>query len=287
MTRVGAMLMRDLAPEDLPLLAASAAPGLDELWIIEDLNWAGGISQLMAVLDATDNEAAGRPLVGHGIAPAPFRNPAALAMEWATVARLHPGRLVGGIGHGVPGWMRQLGESVSSPLTLLRETIESTREILAGGRVTYEGRYVDLVDVELVFPPKEPIPIVAGVTGPKSLRLSGEVADGTVVAEGFGPDQLVRARTLVDEGRAAVGRDEPHHLSVFTGYYCGDIALLPPPPPDVPDGFAAVGPDPAAVARDLQSIVDAGADSLIVVPFGPDLEQIRLFADEIVPLLTL
>lgn len=287
MTRVGAMLMRDIAPEELAPLAAAAAPGLDELWIIEDLNWAGGISQLMAVLDATDNDIAGRPIVGHGIAPAPFRNPAALAMEWATVARIHPGRLIGGIGHGVPGWMRQLGENVESPLTLLRETIEATTEILAGGRVTYEGRYVDVADVELVFPPKEPVPVAAGVTGPNSLRLSGEVADGTVIAEGFGPNRLLEARALIDEGRAAGERTDPHHLYVFTGYYCGDIGLLPPPPPDVPDGFAAVGPEPAEVAADLQSIIDAGADSLIIVPFGPDLEQIRLFADEIVPLLAL
>lgn len=287
MTRVGAMIMRDIPPEDVAALARGAAPRLDELWVIEDLNWAGGISQLAAVLAATDDDPSGRPLIGHGIAPAPFRNPAALAMEWATVARMYPGRVIGGIGHGVPAWMRQLGERVDSPLTLLRETIESTIQILAGNRVTYAGRHVDITDVELRFPPKEPVPVVAGVTGPNSLRLSGEVADGTVIAEGFGPDRLIEARALIDEGRAAVDRSDPHHLHVFTGYYCGDPKLLPPPPPDVPDGFAAVGPDPASVAGELQSIVDAGADSLIVVPFGPDLEQIRLFADEIVPLLDL
>jgi len=287
MTRLGAMMMRDIAPEDLVALAVAAAPGLDELWIIEDLNFAGGISQLMAILDATDNNAAGRPLLGHGIAPAPFRNPAALAMEWATVARMHPGRVIGGIGHGVPDWMRHVGESVESPLTLLRETIESTTAILAGSRVTYKGRYVDVDGVELVFPPKEPVPVVAGVTGPNSLRLSGEVAGGTVIAEGFGPDQLVEARALIDEGRTRAERTDPHHLYVFTGFYCGDISLLPPPPPDVPDGFAAVAPDPESVAADLQAVIDAGADSLIIVPFGPDLEQIRLFVDEVAPLLSL
>jgi 5,10-methylenetetrahydromethanopterin reductase len=287
MTRVGAMIKRDIAPEHVAPLAAAVAPGLDELWVIEDLNWAGGISQLTAVLNATDSDAAGRPLVGHGIAPAPFRNPAALAMEWASVARMHPGRVIAGVGHGVPSWMHQLGEDVASPLTLLRETIESTREILAGNRVTYEGRYVNLADVELVFAPTEPVPVIAGVTGPKSLRLSGEVADGTVIAEGFDPKQLAAARRSIDEGRAAAGRTDPHHVYVFTGFYCGDVSLIPPAPPDVPDGFAAVGPDPESVAAQLQSLVDAGADSLIVIPFGPDLEQIRRFTDEIVPLLKL
>lgn len=282
MTRVGAVITRTVAPEEVPALAAGAAPGLDELWIIEDLNWAGGISQLMAVLAATDNDACGRPLIGHGIAPAPFRNPAALAMEWATVARLHPGRLIGGIGHGVPAWMQQIGEHVDSPLTLLRETIEATTEILAGDRVDYAGRYTDLADIELVFPPPDPVPVFAGVTGPRSLRLAGEIADGTLLAEGFDPTQLRAARASIEEGRAAAIHRRPHHLAVFTGFYCGDIDLLPS---DVPDGFAVVTSDPAEAAADLQTIIDAGADSLLILPFGPDLQQIRLFVDEIVPRL--
>ena len=206
MTRLGAMIKRDVAPEDVPALAAAAAPGLDELWIIEDLTWAGGISQLAAVLQATDSDAAGRPRVGHGIAPAPFRNPAALAMEWATLARQHPGRVLGGIGHGVPSWMRQLGESVESPLTLLRETIEATQRLLTGATVSYDGRYVKIDDVTLVFPPAEPVPVLAGVTGPRGLHLSGEIADGTVLAEGFSPEQVVGVRATIDEGRAVAER---------------------------------------------------------------------------------
>jgi alkanesulfonate monooxygenase SsuD/methylene tetrahydromethanopterin reductase-like flavin-dependent oxidoreductase (luciferase family) len=106
MTRIGAMLLREIPPEDLQVAARAIAPRLDELWIIEDLNWAGGVSQLAMVLDATDDDTSGRPVIGHGIAPAPFRNPAALAMEWATLDRRFPNRIVGGIGHGVPDWMR-------------------------------------------------------------------------------------------------------------------------------------------------------------------------------------
>ncbi|MDG2026398.1 MAG: hypothetical protein P8J50_04760 [Acidimicrobiales bacterium] len=106
MTRIGAMLLREIPPEDLQVAARAIAPRLDELWIIEDLNWAGGVSQLAMVLDSTDDDTSGRPVIGHGIAPAPFRNPAALAMEWATLDRRFPNRIVGGIGHGVPDWMR-------------------------------------------------------------------------------------------------------------------------------------------------------------------------------------
>jgi 5,10-methylenetetrahydromethanopterin reductase len=285
MTRLGAMLRRDLPPEDLTAIASAAAPGLDELWIVEDLNWLGGIAQMSAVLDATDNDAAGRPVVGHGIAPAPFRNPAALAMEWATLARRHPGRVIGGIGHGLPSWMRQLGESVDSPLTLLRETIEATQQILAGGKVSYRGRYVAVDDVELVFPPTEPISVLAGVTGPRSLELSGEIADGTVLAEGFDPEQIVGVREAIDRGRERAGRTDPHNLTVFVGFYAGDLSELPPPPPDIPDGWAVVGPDNDSVVDDLQAVIDTGVDSLVLIPFGPTEAQLTNFVREIAPRL--
>ncbi len=106
-------------------------------------------------------------------------------MEWATLARRHPGRVIGGIGHGLPSWMRQLGESVDSPLTLLRETIEATQQILAGGKVSYRGRYVAVDDVELVFAPTEPIPVLARVTGHVRWKLSGEILRRHGAGRGF------------------------------------------------------------------------------------------------------
>jgi len=51
----------------------------------------------------------------------PLRNVALTAMEIATLARLFPGRLTAGIGHGVQDWMGQAGAKVESPMTLARE----------------------------------------------------------------------------------------------------------------------------------------------------------------------
>lgn len=285
MARLGAMIMRDIAPEDAGPMAARLAPGLDDLWIVEDLSWAGGISQLGSVLAATDTEAAGRPRVGHGIAPAPFRTPAALAMEWATIDRLHPDRLVAGLGHGLQDWMRQLGEAVDSPLTLLRETIESVQQLLAGGPTNYDGRYISIENVELVFPPPRSIPVMAGVLGPRSLQLSGQVADGTILPEGTGPQALTEIRTRIDEGRSEAGRTDPHEVVVFTGLFFGNPGDLPPPPTSGPPGWAAIGPDAAAVAESMQALIDAGADTVVVVPFGSPEEMTRRFVDEVAPLL--
>lgn len=282
---IGAMILRTIPPRDLIEHSRAIAPGFDELWVVEDLGYAGGISQVAAVLDATSTAAPGL-VVGHGIAPAPFRNPAALAMEWATLAELHPGRLACGIGHGLPSWMAQIGERVDSPLTLLAETITSVQRLLAGERVSMSGRYVSLGGVELLYPPVSPPLVSAGVLGPESLRLSGRLAGGTVLPEGQGPVEIRAARDRIDEGRRDVGRVDPHRLTVFAGFFCGEPAGLGEPNTDAPTGWDAVADDPTEVARRLEELIDAGADSVVLVPFGADpVSQLRLAASEIVPLL--
>jgi 5,10-methylenetetrahydromethanopterin reductase len=277
---VGAMIRREIRPDRVAAYAQRAERGFDELWVVEDLSYAGGISQAATVLAATS------VMVGHGIAPAPFRNPAALAMEWAALASMYPGRLACGIGHGVASWMAQIGEAVPSPLALLGETITAVRSLLAGEVVAVAGRYVTLDSVSLRFPPTQPPPVSAGVVGPKSLHLSGQVADGTILPEGHGPAEVERARQLIDAGRKQVGRSAPHRLTVFAAFYIGDPAAMAPPNPDALSGWEAVATVPSQVARSLQSLVDAGADSVVLVPLGIDHEaQLHLAASAIVPRL--
>ncbi len=263
MTTIGAMIRREIAPELVAPHARDLDGTFDVLWVVEDLPWAGGVSQLTSVLDATD-----RALVGHGIAPTPFRNPVALAMEWATLARLHPGRLVGGLGHGVQDWMRSIGAATDSPLTLLEEQLGAIRALLAGETLTMEGRYVRVDDVRLEFPPTVPIRVHAGVAGPKSLALSGRTADGTILAEGSGPELVERARQLIDEGRKAAGRVDDHQVVVFVGVHLGTADELMAGLDE--SIWTSVHTDPDRVVEDLAAIEAAGADSVVIVPIGRD-----------------
>jgi len=221
--RIGVMYDRDWDPQGLPGFArAVEALGADDLWVVEDLGWNGGVSAAAVALGAT-----ARVRVGIGIAPAPLRSPALLAMELATLARVFPGRLVAGIGHGVQEWMAQAGVAARSPLALLEETITSVRALLHGERVELAGREVRLDGVRLVHPPADVPPVIAGVVRPRSLELSGRVADGTLIAEGHGPRDLEHVRALTTKGGAGPG----HTLTVFA--------------------FAHVGDDPDEVSRSL------------------------------------
>lgn len=208
--RIGAMIRRDLAPEIVADHARRLDGRFDELWVVEDLPYAGGIAQLTTVLDATRHAR-----VGHGIAPAPFRNVAALAMEWATLARVHPGRLIAGIGHGVGPWMQSVGAGVASPLTLLEEQIIAVKVLLAGGTCTIEGRYVRLDGITLEFPPDHAVEVMTGVRGPRSLELSGRLADGTVLAGGLSPADVADMATSIAAGRTATS-PPVHEIIVFT-----------------------------------------------------------------------
>jgi alkanesulfonate monooxygenase SsuD/methylene tetrahydromethanopterin reductase-like flavin-dependent oxidoreductase (luciferase family) len=124
------------APERLGAVAAAAeASGLPELWVWEDCFSESGIATATAILAATSHVR-----VGIGLLPVPLRNVALTAMEIATVARLFPGRLVAGVGHGVLDWMSQVGAGVSSPLTLLREYTAALHALLHGEAVTTHGR---------------------------------------------------------------------------------------------------------------------------------------------------
>ncbi|MEK8170665.1 LLM class flavin-dependent oxidoreductase [Streptomyces sp. M19] len=102
---------RDLPARDvLPYARQAEDLGFEQLWVVEDLGWRGGIAQAASVLASTTNIT-----VGIGILPAGARNVCFAAMELATLAQLHPGRLIAGVGHGMPDWMRQAGSWPASP----------------------------------------------------------------------------------------------------------------------------------------------------------------------------
>ena len=216
---IGLVLGSAIAPADLASAARTAEQGgFDEIWLAEDFFFTGGISGASVVLAATE-----RTTVGLGVVSAMVRHPALLAMEISTISAAYPGRLVAGIGLGVPVWVRQMGLHPRSPLAAMRECVTSVKALLCGATLdAYDGVF-DFHDVTLTYPEEGPsTPIHMGVTGPKMLALSGEIADGTVLSVAAGHDYVRWARERIDEGRRAGGRSGPHRTTLFAIYSVGD-----------------------------------------------------------------
>jgi 5,10-methylenetetrahydromethanopterin reductase len=219
------------------------ADGAQQLWVIEDCFYTAGVSLAAAALAVTD-----RLTVGLGILPAVARNPAITAMEIATLCGLGPGRVLPGIGHGVPEWMGRMGARTPSPVTTLSEVITAVRRLLRGERVSTDGQHVHLDGVRLDRPPVPVPPVLAGVSGPRSLAMAGQVADGLVLAEGTGPLAV----------RAALGQ-----ASAAEGFRVAKFAWL------------CVASDRAtayrAMAPQLAEMLDPPAPRLRLMPFYDDL----------------
>jgi alkanesulfonate monooxygenase SsuD/methylene tetrahydromethanopterin reductase-like flavin-dependent oxidoreductase (luciferase family) len=211
MTNYGIMFRCQKPPETLrESVKRIEAAGFDEAWLVEDCFFAGGIASAATALAATE-----RIKVGLGIVPAVVRNPAFTAMEFAALARLFPGRFLPGIGHGVGAWMKQIGAFPVSQLAALEEVTQVVRALLSGERVTFHGKHVHLDDVKLDFPPSVVPPLQLGVRGPKSLALSGRVADGTILAEGAAPAYVSWAKELIAAGREQAGREDRQRMTVY------------------------------------------------------------------------
>lgn len=189
--------------------------GFGALWLAEDYFFLGGPTSAAMALQATREIP-----VGIGILSAVVRHPAVTAMEISTLSLAFPGRLITGIGHGVPFWTRQMGLYPKSPLRSLRTVIETTRALLDGRTLTIEDGPYLFDNVSLVHPNPGGVELYAGVIGPKSLELSGEVADGTIMSVIAAPKYLDFARSWIAKGATRSGRDpNTHALPTFVLYH--------------------------------------------------------------------
>lgn len=242
---VGLTFPPDQPPERLREVAQRAeSAGIAELWLWEDCFAESGMAPAAAVLASTE-----RLRVGVGLFPVPLRNVALAAMEIGTLARMFPGRLLPGIGHGVLDWMGQVGARAASPLTLLREYATALRALLDGENVSTEGRYVTLRDVQLRWPPP-PVPLLIGAEGPKTLALAGAVGDGIILVSSATPDRLADVIGIARRARDEAGVAAPLDVTYFLS--------LP------------VDSDAAAITARIEPLVAAGVTRVAVCGLSPE-----------------
>jgi len=282
---------------------------------------------LLHELEAKDPEnmaVTERITIGLGVVNAYTRHPAVLAMETAALAGTAPGRVVLGLGSSNRRWIEaQMGIPFETPLGDLRECVGILRALLAGERLDFRGERFRLEGVRLDSAPKEAVPIVLGVKGPRALGLAGETADGVLCSVLASPAHVRRARAaagagprftiaayvplLVDDDGARAREAMRPLLARYLGVLHGQSILADAgvgPERTRPfrdalldgedaghavddalvDTFAIAG-TPAECRRRLERFAEAGLDAPVaVVPRGADLEaQIARIGAELLP----
>ena len=297
--QIGVLLGAKEPVAELPAtVRATEAAGYDELWLAEDCFLHGGLTAAATALALSE-----RMLVGTGLLPAAVRNPAIAAMEIATLALLHPGRVQIAYGHGVESWMRQIAARPPNRLVLLEEVVRAVRALLHGETVDGSGTYVTLSDVRLEQPPAVPPELLVGTTGERGIAIAARAADGLVVAEGASETGLRWARERLGDGRlvayswlrieddAATARaalwpavERWRDDGLYAGMIARAGALEGPDSPALHEIAVCGSADDCAAA--VRRRAEAGADAVVLVPVGPDpAGQTARFAAGVLPLL--
>jgi alkanesulfonate monooxygenase SsuD/methylene tetrahydromethanopterin reductase-like flavin-dependent oxidoreductase (luciferase family) len=218
-------------------------------------------------------------------------------MEIATLRRMFGDRAIVGIGHGVQDWMEQVGVQAASPMGLLREYAGALHALLHGETVSTRGRYVKLDDVSLDWPPDPAPELLIGATGPKTLALSGELADGTILTGGTSPSGVRTARLHIDRGIATAASasggptdENPHELVVFVPAATGPGAAerLAEQQRRYGTDDPGVSGDAKSVAEGIERWVEAGATTVVLQPTADEPEPenfLRFVAEEVRPLV--
>ena len=154
--------------------------GVDQAWSAEA--WGMDAIVPLAYLAAKTEKIK----LGTGILQISSRVPSMMAMTAQSLDTVSKGRFILGLGVSGPQVVEGLhGASFAKPLSRLRECVEILKIALAGEKIAFEGEHYLLPRpggegkaIRLSQPPRPELPIYLATLGPKSLQMTGELANG-------------------------------------------------------------------------------------------------------------
>jgi F420-dependent oxidoreductase-like protein len=181
--------------------------GVDCVWSAEA--WGHDAVTPLAFLAARTS----RIRLGTGIAQVGTRTPTLVAMTAMSLAAMSENRFILGLGVSGPqvieGWH---GIRFERPIQRMRETIEIVRRVVRGERVVYRGSVYQLPlengegkALRSAARARPDIPIYLATLTPKSLELTGELADGWL-GTSFMPEHANVFLDHLAAGAARAGR---------------------------------------------------------------------------------
>ena len=230
--------------------------------------------------------------VGTFVVPINPRHPLVVSSLAQTAQAASHGNFSLGLGLGAHApEQRAFGTSWSNTVGRLREHLEVLRSIFDTGEVDYRGSELRAApEWPVALAGGRPIPVYVAAMGPKALRVTGELADGTL-------PYLAGPRTLeefiiptIAEAAAAAGRPAPQIIAAVPVVVSDDedaartlatddLAFYETIPSyakviaregaERASDIAALG-TPEAIRKQLQRYVDAGATDLVLSSLRSD-----------------
>ncbi len=256
-------------PEVAAIARAAEAAGFDSVWVGDHLLYRGdgrpergpweAWAQLAALAAITE-----RVTLGPLVACLGFHPPAVLAKQAATVDEISGGRLVLGVGSG---WNRAEFDAFGLPfdrkVSRFEEAFIIVRGLLAGERVTLDGRFWSARDAVLLPAPGRPVPLMSGSTGPRALGIVLPHVDAWNVwwdDYGNAPAGFAALSARISAACAEAGRDpaavrRSACVLVRVGAGAGER----------PDAAGAPAVPAEGLAEHLAVLAEAGADEAILV----------------------
>jgi 5,10-methylenetetrahydromethanopterin reductase len=146
--------------------------------------------------------------IGTSVYPISTRSPFQIAMASATINEISHGRL-GFIGLGV-GYKARIeqyfGLRIEKPVAKMREYIQVLEGLLLGKPFSFQGANFSFQEFPPLVPQPLRVPILLGSSGPRMLRLAGELADGVVLNSIGTQAYFKHALSLISEGERAAGK---------------------------------------------------------------------------------
>jgi 5,10-methylenetetrahydromethanopterin reductase len=211
--RLGVELVPYMKLEQMVGIAREAERlGYEQLWVCDHYHNRFAYVALSQIALKTS-----RLRLGPGVTNPYLLHPSVTAAAIATLSELSGGRALLGISAGDPYFLRSVGVERLSPVEGVQDAVRIIRGLLAGGRVSYQGRVFRCAGARLRFKPPNQAPIYIGGRRKRMLELAGELGDGALINASH-PEDLKEALGFVRRrGRefdrvaylaVSVGRDE-------------------------------------------------------------------------------
>ncbi|HJN61764.1 MAG TPA: LLM class flavin-dependent oxidoreductase [Alphaproteobacteria bacterium] len=209
--KIGAQFLCEDFPVYLESVKKAESQGYARAWVVDSqMLWEDAYVYMTHALSATASIQ-----LGTAVSNPITRHYTVSAGAAATLARMHPRRMILGLGRGDSA-IRTLGYKQLATAKM-EQVLGKVRALAAGETVEENGSEIRLRWAH------EEVPIMYAATGPRNLRLGGALADIVMIQVGTHPSAVRWAIERVHAGAREAGRDPAEvEISLLCGMWVTD-----------------------------------------------------------------